>query len=594
MRSSSSSSSSARVGVLARHMALAAAATGVVEDVEDIGVAKSAKKKPMTTTTTTCATAASSGGCGSCGEEALNAGRGAKTLTVSFTHAASSSSSSSPPAAKTPTITTPAQYVDSLRNRRLRVFYLGKLVEEPTEHKAIIPSINAVAETYRLGLAEPDLATAVSTLSGYRVSRFLHITASVDDVVKQTYMQRKLGQLTGTCFQRCVGMDAANALFSVTHDVDAKYKTNFHARFVKFLTEMQKHNYVLGGAMTDGKGDRSKRPSEQADLDVHLRVVERRVDGIVVTGVKTHQTGCVNSHYLVVMPGGALAGEKEREFAVSFAVPVDARGITYVIGRQSCDLRSLEPAEDDVDLGNAKFGGQEAVVIFDRVFVPNDMVFLDGQTEFCQPLVERFTAYHRRSYACKAGVGDVVIGAASAMATYNGISKASHVKDKLVEMAFLNQTIFGTALAASHLSNKTKAGNFLPDVLTANVCKHHVTRLPYELSRLAQDIAGGLVVTLPSSLDFSNPETGAALNRFLQGASGVSTEDRRRMLRLIENLTLGRNAVGYLTESMHGAGSPQAQRVMIQRLYHFDECVAHAKKLAGVAVVAKGSSSANA
>jgi 4-hydroxybutyryl-CoA dehydratase/vinylacetyl-CoA-Delta-isomerase len=271
---------------------------------------------------------------------------------------------------------------------------------------------------------------------------------------------------------------------------------------------------------------------------------------------------------------------EDADYAISVAVPVDHPGITYIYGRQSCDSRALEGGE--IDQGNAQFGGQEALIVFDDVFVPRSHIFMNGESEFAATLVERFTGYHRRSYVCKTGLGDVIIGAAATIADYNGASKASHVRDKLVEMAHLNETIYGAGIAASHESKPTAAGNYQCDEMLANVCKHNVTRFPYELSRLAQDLAGGLLVTLPSDKEFDSPVTGPILRKYLKGNPRVSVDNRRRVLRLIENMTLGRNAVGYLTESMHGAGSPQAQRIQIQRLMKLDEKKAMAKKLAGV------------
>jgi 4-hydroxybutyryl-CoA dehydratase/vinylacetyl-CoA-Delta-isomerase len=270
----------------------------------------------------------------------------------------------------------------------------------------------------------------------------------------------------------------------------------------------------------------------------------------------------------------------DRDYAVVAAVPVDAPGITYIVGRQSCDTRALEGG--DIDQGNAQYSGQEAVIVFEDVFVPTSHVFMNGEFEYAAPLVERFTAYHRRSYVCKTGVGDVLIGAAATIADYNGVSKASHVKDKLVEMAHLNETIYGAGIAASHESKATASGNYQPDDMLANVCKHNVTRFPYEIGRLAQDLAGGLMVTMPSEQDFANETTGPLLEKYLKGRPGVSVNARRRMLRLVENMTLGRNAVGYLTESLHGAGSPQAQRVQIQRLMNLEEKKEFAKRLAGI------------
>lgn len=471
------------------------------------------------------------------------------------------------------------EYIESLRGRNLNVFLGGERVDDPVDHPIIRPSINAVAETYRLAEEEPELASARSSISGQRVNRFLHITESVDDVVMQNRMQRRLGQRTGTCFQRCVGMDAINALYSVTFEIDRDHGTPYHARLRRFIEEMQRENFVIGGAMTDPKGDRSKSPSGQEDPDLFVRVVERRDDGVVIRGAKMHQTGCINSHWLLVMPTMRLL-EADRDWAISVAVPVDHPSITYIYGRQSCDARALEGGE--VDLGNAQFGGQEAAIVFDDVFVPFERVFMNGEYGYAGTLVERFTSYHRRSYVCKTGLGDVMIGAAATIADYNGVEKASHIRDKLVEMAHLNETIYGAGIAASHESKETPAGNYQCDDLLANVCKHNVTRFPYELSRLAQDLAGGLMVTLPSDKDFESEVTGPLLRKYLKGRPGVSVDNRRRVLRLIENMTLGRNAVGYLTESMHGAGSPQAQRVQIARLMKLDEKKALAKRLAGI------------
>jgi 4-hydroxybutyryl-CoA dehydratase/vinylacetyl-CoA-Delta-isomerase len=470
-------------------------------------------------------------------------------------------------------------YIQSLRGRNLKVYLFGELIQEPVDHPLIRPSINALAETFDLALREPELATAYSPLIDGHANRFLHIATSVEDLVNQNKMQRKLGQLTGTCFQRCVGMDAFNALYSVTYEIDEKHGSEYHHRLKKFIKQMQLNNFVVAGAMTDVKGDRSKAPQDQADPDLYVHVVDRDEKGLYITGAKAHQTGCVNSHWMLVMPTLRL-GLEGKEYAVSGAVPVDAPGIMYIYGRQSCDLRVMEEGTSDV--GNVNFAGQEALVIFDKVFIPWDLVFMDGEYEFASMLVERFTAYHRRSYVCKSGVGDVLIGAAATIADYNGVEKASHIRDKLVEMTHLNETIYSTGICASYQGYPTKSGAYLNDEMLANVCKHHVTKIPYELGRIAQDLAGGIVVTLPSGRDLDNPETGDLLRKYFKGREEIDTEDRMKILRLIENMTLGRNAVGYLTESLHGAGSPQAQRILIGRAMQVEYKKGLAKKIAGV------------
>ncbi len=476
-------------------------------------------------------------------------------------------------------IKTASEYIESLRGRNLKVYLFGELVKDIVEHPMIRPSINAVAQTYQLAETDPELGSVISPITGKRINRFLHITHSVQDVVNQNVMQRKLGQITGTCFQRCVGMDAFNSLYSTTFEIDNKYGTDYHSKLKTFIAFVQNENFVIGGAMTDVKGDRSLAPHEQADPDLFVHVVKRTNDGVYISGAKAHQTGCLNSHWLLVMPTMRL-GEKDKDFAIVGAVPVDAEGITYIYGRQSCDTRSMEGGH--MDTGNDQFGGQEAMVIFENVFIPNQYIFMNGEYDFASMLVERFTCFHRRSYVCKAGVGDVLIGAAATVAEYNGLENVSHIKDKLVEMTHLNETINSTGIAASFCATPTESGAYMPNDLMANVCKHHVTKIPYELARLAQDIAGGLVATLPSERDFNSEKVGPLLQKYLKGKAEISAEDRFRILRLIENMTLGRNAVGYLTESMHGAGSPQAQRIQIARQMNLKEKKKFAQKLAGI------------
>ena len=478
---------------------------------------------------------------------------------------------------------TKEQYIESLKKLNMKVYMFGKPVKNLTNDPIIRPSLNSVALTYDLAQKEEykDLMLAKSSLNGEVINRFTHLHQSSDDLVKKVKMQRMLGQNCAACFQRCVGLDAGNALFSTTFEIDKKYGTGYHKNFLKFWEYVQKNDLTVDGAMTDAKGDRSLPPSKQPDPDMYLRVVERRKDGIVVRGAKAHQTGIINSHEVIVMPTMAMH-EEDKDYAVSFAVPVDAEGIIIIYGRQSCDTRKLEEGVT-IDLGNCTYGGHEALVIFEDVFVPNERIFLNGEVDFSGILVERFAGYHRQSYGgCKVGVGDVLIGASALAAEYNGVSKASHIKDKLIEMVHLNETLYCCGIACSSQGVKTESGNYIIDMLLANVCKQNVTRFPYEIARLAEDIAGGSMVTLPSEKDLKDSEIGKYVEKYLKGIEGVSTEDRMRILRLIENMTLGTAAVGYRTESLHGAGPPQAQRVMIGRQSNIDLKKKLAKNIAGI------------
>lgn len=478
------------------------------------------------------------------------------------------------------------EYVDSLRGRSLNLYLFGERVADPLAHPIILPSLNSVGLTYELAHAAEyaPLMTAVSSLTGEPVNRFTHLHQSPEDLVAKVKMQRLLGQKTGACFQRCVGLDAANAVYSTTYEIDRARGTSYHARFRDYWARMQREDLTVDGAMTDPKGDRSLPPSKQDDPDLFVRVVEKRADGIVVRGAKAHQTGALNSHWILVMPTMTM-GAADADYAVSFCAPADAPGIFYIYGRQSCDTRKLEGG--DLDVGNSLFGGHEALMVFDDVFIPWEHVFMCGEYEFSGALVERFAGYHRQSYGgCKVGVGDVLIGAAALAAEYNGAAKASAVKDKLIEMVHLNETLYACGIACSAEGYPTASGTYLIDLLLANVCKQNVTRFPYEIARLAEDIAGGLMVTMPSEKDLRHPVIGAVVEKYLRGVAGVPTEHRMRVLRLIENITLGTAAVGYRTESMHGAGSPQAQRIMIARQGNIEQKKDLAKAIAGIPAAA--------
>ncbi len=484
---------------------------------------------------------------------------------------------------KTP-IVNADDYIASLRGRRMNVFFMGERVLEPADHPVIRPSINAMAETFRLASERPDLGTVRSEIAGQAINRFLHVPVNPGDLVNKHEMQRELGRRTGTCFQRCVGLDAIGTCHSVTFDIDAKKGTKYHERFLAFLRRAQAANVVIGGAMTDPKGDRSKPPHQQSDPDLFLRVVKRDDKGVYVSGAKMHQTGAINSHWLIVMPTMRMT-QNDRDWSVVGALRVDAPGLTYVVGRQTNDTRIMDGGP--MDAGNAQFAGQEALIVFENVFIPHEHVFMDGEWEYASSLVERFTTYHRSSYVCKTGLGDVLIGAAAEAASHNGVEQVSHIKDKLVEMTHLNETIYSSCMAGAHQSKPVPSGAYLNDEMLSNVAKHNVTRFPFEIARLAQDIAGGLIVTMPSEKDLQHNEVGPLIRKFLQGRDGVDVTDRMRILRLIENMTIGRNAVGYLTESLHGAGSPQAQRIQIARGMKIEDKKARARKLAGSSQSAK-------
>ncbi len=477
---------------------------------------------------------------------------------------------------------TKEQYITSVRELDHRVFIQGERVESVPDHPISGPPAMAMAETYQQ-TEQPDtkpLFTAQSHLTGETINRFTHIQQNVEDLTKKILMLREMGRKTACCFQRCAGLDCMNTVYAITYDLDQEFGTRYHDRFMDFMKYIQSNDLVPAACMTDTKGDRSLPPSEQEDPDQYMHIVEEKKEGIVVRGAKLHITGAVNSHELIVLPTRALR-EEDREYAVSFAVPADTKGVTFIYGRQPSDTRRLEDGRSDV--GNLYYGGSEAMVTFDDVFVPEERIFMKGEYSMAGRLVELFAAHHRASYGgCKVGVGDVLIGATAAIAEAQGTENTSHIKDKIAEMIHLNETLHAGALASTGKGYPTPSGAYAVDPLLANVCKLNITRFPFEISRLAQDIAGGLMVTMPSLKDQENPEIGRHIKKYLVGRKGVDSEKRTRILRLIENITLGTGAVSYLTESIHGAGSPQAQKIMITRLADIESAKSCAYKLCGV------------
>jgi 4-hydroxybutyryl-CoA dehydratase/vinylacetyl-CoA-Delta-isomerase len=473
-----------------------------------------------------------------------------------------------------------AEYIRSLRKIHPRIYYKGERIEDVTRHPATAPHVRAAAMTYALAAKKEyrDLATATSHLTGHTVSRFTHVHQNVEDLLKKIKFLRLLGQKTGTCFQRCVGLDGINAVYSVAYEIDEKYRTDYFERFKKWLIHIQDENLMVVGAMTDPKGDRSRGPAEQDDPDQYVHVAERGEEGIVIRGAKLHMTGGVNSHEILVMPTAAM-DEKSKGYAVVCAIPVDAPGVTMIFGRQASDDR--RDKRERIDVGKPSFGsvGGEAVIAFEDVFVPKQRVFMNGETEFTGSLVYRFAAHHRANYgACKTGLIDVLIGAVGYLTEVQGTAKGSHVKEKITEMTHLSETLYSSSIACSAEGWPTPSGAYMVDTMLANVCKQNVTRFHFEIARLALDLAGGFIATLPSQYDLDSEDVGHLVRKYFSGVAGIPTEERIKLARLIETMTGGTA----LVESMHGAGSPQAQRIMIYRESELQKKMSLAKSLLGI------------
>jgi 4-hydroxybutyryl-CoA dehydratase / vinylacetyl-CoA-Delta-isomerase len=469
------------------------------------------------------------------------------------------------------------QYLESLRGRRLRVFYRGQPIDT-LAHPIAAPAARCLAHVYDAA-HDPALAPLMavdSPLIDEPVNASNILWRSRDDLLARMKWERAIGRRTGRGALRSPGLDALNALAIVTCRCDRARGTDYHSRLLSFLKDVQRQDLAVSGAMTDVRGDRSLRPSAQRDPDLYVRIARKDGKGVYLRGAKAHQTSAVHCHEHLVLP--MTCGPDESEYAIACAVASNAPGITHIYSRQPSDSRRTESSP--LDVGLPEYGGCESLMVFEDVFVPWERVFLAGEVEYTQELVRLFGSFHRFCYGgCKVGIADVVIGAASLIARANGVHDRSAVQAKLVEMMHLNETMYACGLAAASEGRQTEAGTFMPDLALANVTKLNVTRFPFEIARLAADIAGGAMLTLPSQADLEHPELGPLVRKYMAASPSASAEERMGWFRLLEFLTHGSGAVYFLHESLHGAGAPEAMRILLGRELAIEPLEDAARKL---------------
>lgn len=469
------------------------------------------------------------------------------------------------------------QYIESLKGMRPNIYKFGRLIEDVTTHPATRLTIEGHGTSFKLydDPNERENLTTTSHLTGEPISRYLSIIMSPEDMYANSRLKRRMFQLTGTCTGgRCVGWTALNAMFAATFDMDSKLGTDYHQRFLSWLKTAQDRDITIAGALTDPKGDRTKTPSQQEDPDMFLRIVERRPDGIVVRGAKVMICGVAAANEIFVLPGSGYK-EQDKDYAVAFVIPRDIGGLTIVETRRPSDTREME---EGFDIPVKEGGITQAYLFFEDVFVPNERVFMAGEYQFSLNVVLYFIAAYRAAIgACVAGQGDVKIGAAALVARANGLNTKTF-NEKLIRMHINNETTYGMGIAAAALGKRHPSGAWHCDMLLANVNKVHVANLPYETSRLAQDIAGGIAETgcMPAYEDFVSPKYGHLVQKYLKAKT--SAETRARAARLVEWSTIGAGVPGCL----HGGGSPDGAKLMIRLSTNLEEKVEIARRLAGI------------
>jgi len=471
----------------------------------------------------------------------------------------------------------PKEYKESLRKMKPNIYKFGKLIEDVTTNPVTKRTIEGHAQIYAAAQKEEYKAilTKKSNLTGDIISRYLSLVCSTEDMISNVRMKRLMFNLTGTCTGgRCVGFNAINAMWATTYDMDKELGTKYHTTLKQWLISAQKNDITISGALTDSKGDRSKTPSQQKDPDMNLRIVKTKDDGIIVKGAKVMICGVAASNEIFIIPGMSYK-ELDKDYAVSFVIPRDIDNLTIVETRRPSDMRELEEGYDNpVEIG----GITQAYLLFDNVFIPKERVFMCKEYKYCSKAIMNFISSYRASIGgCVAGQGDVMIGAAVLISRANGLSEKVF-KNKINQMIVNNETTFGMGIAASALGKKHPSGILIPDTLISNVNKIYVSTLPYETKRLTQEIGGGIVETgcLPSSIDINNPKYGEFLKKYLK--ANCSGETRAKISRLIEWLTIGAGVPG----CMHGGGSPDGARLIINSYSDINKYIEFAKRLANI------------
>ncbi|MBM3157271.1 MAG: aromatic ring hydroxylase [Chloroflexi bacterium] len=471
---------------------------------------------------------------------------------------------------------TSEHYHEDLRAMRPNVYMGGKLVKR--DDPRIMPGINVMKITFDMAKdpQNAELFTATSQYTKKKINRFCNVSDSVEDLLTKQKMIRTGARLSGFCIQRCMGTDTINALSIVTKEIDDANGTEYYQRFLEFIKGYQRKDQIAAAVQTDAKGDRSKRPHEQADPDMYVRVVKQTKDGIIVRGAKEDITMASYCDELIILPTRTLTKD-EKQWAVSFAVPADWKNV-HIINRASAP-RERKYLKAPLNT----YGSSDALVIFDDTFVPWDRVFMCGEYEFGGRMALAFAASHRHSYCgCKPAVEDIIMGLIALAAEYYGVADKHHIREKLAHLAGIAELIYAAGVAAAVDSTKASSGTQIPNPIYANVGRRLAGENTYDSWGKVADVAGGFPVTMPFEEDYYHKKMGPFINKYTVRNPKVSAENMHRLQRTLSDYLSSSWAGVWQVADMHGGGSPVMETIAILSNYDFEERKKVVKRLAGI------------
>jgi 4-hydroxybutyryl-CoA dehydratase / vinylacetyl-CoA-Delta-isomerase len=466
---------------------------------------------------------------------------------------------------------TPKQFLTGLRDGR-EVYYQGERVSLVTEHAELGVAARHASIDFRLAEQSQFRDLAVYSDGGEVHSAYYRIPKSAQDLSARSKLI-EAGTTEGATLVLLIKEIGTDAIFALMRALSPTKEPDAFQRVSAFYHACRDKDLALAVAQTDVKGDRSKRPSEQQDLDMYVRVVEKREDGIIVRGAKVHTSCTPYVDEVIVLPSRSM-GDGDDAWSVAFAVRPDTRGLRmytsdFLHGSDSF-TRPISTAHKMV----------ETLTVFDNVFVPWDRVFFYDRPDLAGSVALKFVEYHRfTAVSYKLPLLDAMVGAAFAIAKANGIERAAHVREKLTWLAGYTETIRAlTELAAQRCQLDDQIA--YPHVFTTNMAKWTFARDFHRAIETMQDLAGGLLVTGPCGADWESTQIRPVLEKYFRGA--WPSDQRLALLNLVGDLTTRLYGGYQAVLAVHAEGSIEAEKLAMLRAYNSTRAVKFAMRLAGI------------
>lgn len=439
------------------------------------------------------------------------------------------------------------QYKESLDDGRA-TFFEGERIEDIPGHPLLGQTVKTIARGY-----DKFYSPEVDAVSSY-----MTVPGSAEELRERTTGHGDVDLLTHVTYASIMTLLTAADRIS---DVRPQAVETIH----KYVDEVQKKDLRITQCITDAKGDRSRKPSQQDDPDAYTHVVDRTSEGIVIRGAKLHISAASLGHELMVIPTKAMR-ENENEYTLACAVPVNAPGLKIVnttYAPRHADSRDF-PISGDEHI-------PEGFVIFDDVFVPNERIFLDGETQIATVFAHSLGLWERLGgLASMADGADLLVGFAQLIAEANGLDGVGHIKEKISEMIIHATLVRASLEAAIGNAQVTADGAAFPDELYTNAGKYHGATHYSTMVRHLHDIAGGSIVTAPSVSDLENPEVGPLIRKYMSTKQSVDGNYRTRLFHAIRDLTADSYGGWRAVTNVQAGGGLYAQRIVTRRHYDLD------------------------